>query len=81
LVSSPKNGRLRDTLVSPLVGDGERYVVTIFDEAHWIENVRTAGWRLLSRAAGGAGNAHRTVCRLRSAPRFPVLRIGSGPMG
>jgi hypothetical protein len=43
LVSSRKNGRLRVTPVSPLAGDGERYVVTIFDEADWIKNVRTAG--------------------------------------
>ncbi|HKH36096.1 MAG TPA: hypothetical protein VKA82_02795 [Rubrobacter sp.] len=81
MVSSRKNGRLRVTPVSPLAGDGERYVVTIFDEADWIKNVRTAGWRLLSRAAGGAGDAHRTVCRPRSAPRLPVFRIGSGPTG
>jgi hypothetical protein len=65
--------------VSPLTGGGERYVVTIFDEVDWIKNVRTAGWRLLARAAGGAGDAHRAVCRPRSAPRLPVFRIGSGP--
>jgi hypothetical protein len=61
LLQSPQAyGRLRVRPVSPLAGDGERYVFTFFDEADWIKNVRTAGWRLLSRAAGGAGDVHTT---------------------
>ncbi len=51
LLSVPgrKSGKLRMTPVSPLMVEGERYIIAGLEEADWVKNARVAGWGLLAR--------------------------------
>jgi hypothetical protein len=51
LLSVPgrKSGKLRTTPVSPLMVEGERYIIAGLEEADWVKNARVAGWGVLAR--------------------------------
>jgi hypothetical protein len=43
-----RSGRMRATVVSPFVVDGNRYLLS-FGELDWVRNARAAGWANVSR--------------------------------
>jgi hypothetical protein len=43
-VPGRKSGQLRTTPVSPLMVEGERYIIAGLEEADWVKNARVAGW-------------------------------------
>lgn len=49
IVPGRSSGRPRSTPVSPLMVDGQRYIVAGFTRGDWVRNVRAAGWGLLRR--------------------------------
>jgi hypothetical protein len=51
LLSVPgrKSGKLRTTPVSPLMVEGERYIVAGLEGADWVKNARVAGSGILAR--------------------------------
>jgi hypothetical protein len=73
LLSVPgrKSGRLRTTPVSPLVVEGERYIVAGFEDADWVKNARVAGWGILAR---GRDKERVNLVELPLQERVPVLR-------
>ena len=73
LLSVPgrKSGQLRTTPVSPLVVEGERYIVAGFEDADWVKNARVAGWGILAR---GRDKEHVDLVELPLQERVPVLR-------
>ena len=73
LLSVPgrKSGRLRTTPVSPLVVEGERYIVAGFEDADWVKNARVAGWGILAR---GRDKESVNLIELPLQERVPVLR-------
>jgi hypothetical protein len=73
LLSVPgrKSGQLRTTPVSPLVVEGERYIVAGFEDADWVKNARVAGWGTLAR---GRYKERVNLVELPLQERVPVLR-------
>jgi hypothetical protein len=73
LLSVPgrKSGQLRTTPVSPLVVEGERYIVAGFEDADWVKNARVAGWGTLAR---GRDQERVNLVELPLQERVPVLR-------
>jgi hypothetical protein len=73
LLSVPgrKSGQLRTTPVSPLVVEGERYIVAGFEDADWVKNARVAGWGTLAR---GRDKERVNLVELPLQERVPVLR-------
>ena len=73
LLSVPgrKSGQLRTTPVSPLVVEGERYIVAGFEDADWVKNARVAGWGILAR---GRDKERVNLVELPLQERVPVLR-------
>jgi hypothetical protein len=73
LLSVPgrKSGQLRTTPVSPLVVEGERYIVAGFEDADWVKNARVAGWSTLAR---GRDKERVNLVELPLQERVPVLR-------
>jgi hypothetical protein len=73
LLSVPgrKSCRLRTTPVSPLVVEGERYIVAGFEDADWVKNARVAGWGILAR---GRDKERVNLVELPLQERVPVLR-------
>ena len=73
LLSVPgrKSGQLRTTPVSPLVVEGERYIVAGFEDADWVKNARVAGWGTLAR---GRDKERVNLVELPFQERVPVLR-------
>jgi F420H(2)-dependent quinone reductase len=73
LLSVPgrKSGQLRTTPVSPLVVEGERYIVAGFEDANWVKNARVAGWGILAR---GRDKERVDLVELPLRERVPVLR-------
>jgi hypothetical protein len=66
-VPGRKSGQLRTTPVSPLMVEGERYIIAGLEEADWVKNARVAGWGILAR---GREQERVTLwsCRSRIAP-------------
>jgi hypothetical protein len=73
LLSVPgrKSGKVRTTPVSPLMVDGERYIIAGLEEADWVKNVRIAGWGILGR---GRDQERVNLVELPLQERAPVLR-------
>lgn len=73
LLSVPgrKSGKLRTTPVSPLVVDGQRYIVAGFEGADWVKNARAVGWGILAR---GRKQERVILAELPSEERAPILR-------
>ena len=73
LLSVPgrKSGKLRTTPVSPLMVEGDRYVIAGLEEADWVKNARVAGWGILAR---GREQDRVKLLELRLQERAPVLR-------
>ena len=73
LLSVPgrKSGQPRTTPVSPLVVEGERYIVAGFEDADWVKNTRVAGWGILAR---GRDRERVNLVELPLQERVPVLR-------
>lgn len=70
-VPGRKSGQLRITPVSPLVVDGQRYVVGGSEQADWVKNARTAGWGIL---AHGRKEERVRLVELPVEERAPILR-------
>src|SRR5215208_7519732 len=70
-VPGRKSGQLRTTPVSPLMVEGERYIIAGLEEADWVKNARVAGWGILAR---GREQKHVNVVELPLQERAPVLR-------
>ncbi len=64
-------GQLRATPVSPLVVDGQRYIVGGLAEADWVKNARAAGWGIL---AHGRTKERIALIELPVEQRVPILR-------
>ena len=73
LLSVPgrKSGELRTTPVSPLIVDGQRYIVAGIERADWVKNARVAGWGVLAR---GREEERVGLIELPAEDRAPVLR-------
>ena len=73
LLSVPgrKSGQLRTTPVSPLMVEGERYIIAGLEDAEWVKNARVAGWGILAR---GRDRERVNVVELPLRERGPVLR-------
>ena len=73
LLSVPgrKSGQLRTTPVSPLVVEGELYIVAGLEDADWVKNARVAGWGTLAR---GRDKERVNLVELPLQERVPVLR-------
>ena len=70
-VPGRKSGELRTTPVSPLVVDGQRYVVGGSAQADWVKNARAAGWGVL---AHGRTEERVRLVELPVEERAPILR-------
>ena len=70
-VPGRKSGELRTTPVSPLVVDGQRYVVGGSAQADWVKNARAAGWGVL---AHGRKEKRVRLVELPVEERAPILR-------
>jgi hypothetical protein len=73
LLSVPgrKSGQLRTTPISPLMVEGERYIIAGLEDADWVKNARVAGWGILAR---GRDRERVNVVELPLRERGPVLR-------
>jgi hypothetical protein len=73
LLSVPgrKSGQLRTTPVSPLMVEGERYIIAGLEDADWVKNARVAGWGILAR---GRDQKRVNLVELPLQERPPVLR-------
>ena len=73
LLSVPgrKSGKLRTTPVSPLVVNGQRYIVAGLEGADWVKNARAAGWGIL---ACGRKEERVRLVELPVEEREPILR-------
>jgi hypothetical protein len=73
LLSVPgrKSGQLRTTPVSPLMVEGERYIIAGLEDADWVKNARVAGWGILAR---GRDQERVNLVELPLRERGPVLR-------
>ena len=73
LLSVPgrKSGKMRTTPVSPLIVDGQRYIVAGLEQADWVKNARTAGWGTLAR---GRKEERVTLVELPPEERGLILR-------
>jgi hypothetical protein len=56
-----RTGQMRDTVVSPFIVDGRRYVLS-FGHLAWVQNASAAGWGVLRRG--------------RNEARVRLLRVG-----
>jgi hypothetical protein len=65
------SGQLRTTPVSPLMVEGERYIIAGLEEADWVKNARVAGWGILAR---GREQERVNLVELPLQKRAPVLR-------
>ena len=65
-----KTGKMRNTPVSVLHINGQRYVVTGF-ETNWVKNARQSGKGILAR---GRKKEHVTLVELPIEERPPILR-------
>lgn len=70
-VPGRKSGKLRTTPVSPLMVDGQHYIIAGLDQADWVKNARAAGWGILAR---GRKQERITLVGLPVEERAPVLR-------
>ena len=70
-VPGRKSGQLRTTPVSPLMVEGERYIIAGLEEADWVKNARVAGWGILAR---GREQERVNLMELPLQDRAPVLR-------
>src|SRR5215212_10088656 len=70
-VQGRKSGKLRTTPVSPLMVEGERYIIAGLEGADWVKNVRIAGWGTLAR---GRDQERVNLVKLPLQERAPVLR-------
>jgi hypothetical protein len=70
-VPGRKSGQLRTTPVSPLIVEGERYIIAGLEEADWVKNARVAGWGILAR---GREQERVNLVELPLQERAPVLR-------
>ena len=70
-VPGRKSGQLRTTPVSPLMVEGERYIIAGLEEADWVKNARVAGWGILAR---GREQERVNLVELPLQERAPVLR-------
>ena len=70
-VRGRESGKLRTTPVSPLMVEGERYIIAGLDEADWVKNARVAGWGILAR---GREQERVNLVELPLQERAPVLR-------
>lgn len=70
-VPGRKSGKLRTTPVSPLMVDGQHYIIAGLDQADWVKNARAAGWGILAR---GRKQERITLVELPVEERAPVLR-------
>ena len=70
-VQGRKSGKLRTTPVSPLMVEGERYIIAGLEGADWVKNVRIAGWGTLAR---GRDQERVNLVELPLQERAPVLR-------
>ncbi len=70
-VPGRKSGELRTTPVSPLVVNGQRYVVGGSAQADWVKNARAAGWGVLAR---GRKEERVKLVELPVEERIPILR-------
>jgi deazaflavin-dependent oxidoreductase (nitroreductase family) len=70
-VPGRKSSRPRSTLVTPMLEDGKKYVVSGFPGADWVENVRAAGEVTITR-----GRMFQRVRMVEISPdeACPVLR-------
>ncbi len=71
VVPGRKSGQLRTTPVSPLMVEGERYIIAGLEEADWVKNARVAGWGILAR---GREQERVNLMELPLQDRAPVLR-------
>jgi hypothetical protein len=73
LLSVPgrKSGQLRTTPVSPLMVEGERYIIAGLEDGDWVKNARVAGWGILAR---GRDRERVNLVELPLQERGPVLR-------
>jgi hypothetical protein len=73
LLSVPgrKSGQLRTTPVSPLMVEGDRYIIAGLEDADWVKNARVAGWGILAR---GRDQERVNLVELPLRERGPVLR-------
>ena len=58
-----RSGQMRETVVSPFVVDGRRYLLSL-GQLEWVRNARAAGWGLLSRGR----NSHKVALVEIKAP-------------
>jgi hypothetical protein len=70
-VPGRKSGKLRTTPVSPLMVDGQHYIIAGLDQADWVKNARAAGWGILAR---GRKQERIALVELPVEKRAPVLR-------
>jgi deazaflavin-dependent oxidoreductase (nitroreductase family) len=70
-VQGRKSGKLRTTPVSPLMVEGESYIIAGLEGADWVKNVRIAGWGTLAR---GRDQERVNLVELPLQERAPVLR-------
>ncbi len=70
-VPGRESGQLRTTPVSPLMVEGERYIIAGLEEADWVKNARVAGWGILAR---GREQERVNFVELPLQERAPVLR-------
>jgi hypothetical protein len=70
-VPGRKSGQLRTTPVSPLMVEGERYIIAGLEEADWVKNARVAGWGILAR---GREQERVNLVELTLQERAPVVR-------
>ena len=73
LLSVPgrKSGQIRTIPVSPLMVEGERYIIAGLEGADWVKNARVAGWGILAR---GRDRERVSLVELPLRERGPVLR-------
>lgn len=73
LLSVPgrKSGKMHTTPVSPLIVDGQRYIVAGLEQADWVKNARAAGRGILAR---GRKEERVSLVELPPEERSPVLR-------